>query len=187
MCINSREIVQRKAFLYLERERLVNLLKCEEIIVKSEEQVYESVLAWIQFDSSSRQQYLDELMAIVRFPMMPREYLVSRVETDPLFQDNPQCKDFISEAIEYHNFLGHLKLSVASRTQPRLHRREYLLVVGGLSNELVELYDLRDGRPHLGNGLRNKSGLWYVTSCLSVHELNNNFHCILFWCAYLNF
>lgn len=147
---NSREIVQREEFLHLELGQLVNLLKCDEIVVKSEEQVYEYVLAWIQFDLDDRQQYLAEIMADVHFPMMHKEYLALRVLTEPLVRNNPYCMDFITEALKYHLFKGDPSLSVHSaRTRPRLNWIKHLLIVSRSTNS-VELYDLRDGRVQQG-------------------------------------
>lgn len=63
-------------------------------------QVYEAVMFWVRFDPTRRQEQLGELMQFVRLPLLPQEYLVSRVENDLKACQN--CKDYLIEAMKYH-------------------------------------------------------------------------------------
>jgi len=39
--------------------------------------------------------HLAELMEHVRLPLLPQEYLIQRVEPEPLFQSDTKCKNLI--------------------------------------------------------------------------------------------
>lgn len=54
-------------------------------------QVFECVIAWVHHDLENRQLHLAELMEHVRLPLLSQEYLVQRVEEEPLLKANLQC------------------------------------------------------------------------------------------------
>lgn len=139
-------MVQMEEFLHLGHQRIAKLLKCDHLNVTSEEQVYEAILAWIRYDVGERRQYVAELMANVRMAMMSKAYFVSHVETEPLLQDNAQCRDYISEVYRYHMPDGQRSASVQS-SQALRHRsyvERYLLVIGGTyPSTAIEYYSLR--------------------------------------------
>lgn len=147
---NFSEIIQHDEFFNLQHEQIVSLIKRDHLTVSSEEQVYESVIAWIQFNPSDRRKYLPELMENVRLPLIGQEYLVSRVENEPLLKEDLHCKDYIIEAYKYHLMKGDPKNSFrTSRTIPRLGLPKILLVVGGQAPKAirsVECYDQREER-----------------------------------------
>lgn len=82
--------------------------------------MFECVIAWVQNDLKNRQGHLSALMEHVRLPLMSQEYLVQRVEEEPLLKADLQCKDFIIEALKYHLLKGDLKTCIKTpRTKPR--------------------------------------------------------------------
>lgn len=59
-------------------------------------------------------------MENVRLPLMSQEYLVQRVEEEPLVKTNSRCKDFLIEAMKYHLLKGEQKaIFQTPRTIPR--------------------------------------------------------------------
>lgn len=112
--------------------------------------MYESVIAWIQFDAQERRQYLPQLFEHVRLPLVSQDYLVTRVENEPLLKENLLCKDFIIEALKYHLLKGDGKCTLKTiRTIPRqpIGQPKILLVIGGQAPKAirsVECYDLRE-------------------------------------------
>lgn len=118
--------------------------------VASEEKVYESVIAWIQFDAKERRKYLPQLLEHVRLPLVSQEFLVSRVENEPLLKEDLLVKDFIIEALKYHLLKGDAKNTLkTTRTIPRqpIGQPKILLVIGGQAPKAirsVECYDLRE-------------------------------------------
>lgn len=75
------------------------------------------MIAWVQHDLKHRETYLSALMEHVRLPLMSQEYLVQRVEEEPLLKADLQCKDFIIEALKYHLLKG--DCIKTPRTKPR--------------------------------------------------------------------
>lgn len=148
----SSEVVQFDEFLNLTHDQVANLIKSDRLSVSTEEKVYECVIGWIQFDASVRNTHLSELMEHVRLPLLSQEYLVSRVEKEPLLREDLLCKDFLIEALKFHLLKGEAKVSFKTpRTIPRqpVGLPKILLVIGGQAPKAirsVECYDLREER-----------------------------------------
>lgn len=78
------------------------------------------MIAWVQHDLDIRKKHLSALMEHVRLPLMPQDYLVQRVEEEPLLKADLQCKDYLIEALKYHLLKGDTKTCFKSpRTKPR--------------------------------------------------------------------
>lgn len=144
------EIIQYDEFFNLQPDQIANLIKSDRLTVPTEEKVYESVIAWIEFDQTERQQHVAKLMQNVRLPLLPQEYLVSRVENEILLKQDLLCKDFIIEALKFHLLKGNAKSSFKTpRTIPRkpIGLPKIMLVIGGQAPKAirsVECYDLRE-------------------------------------------
>lgn len=77
-------------------------------------------MSWINYDLDNREHYLPQLMENVRLPLLSQDYLVQRVEEEPLLKASPQCKDFLIEAMKYHLLKGEQKIMYKTpRTKPR--------------------------------------------------------------------
>ncbi|XP_056438219.1 kelch-like protein 38 isoform X3 [Gadus chalcogrammus] len=112
---------------YLEDDRL-----CAE-----EEQVFETLLAWIHHDPFSRRGAIHDLFKKVRLRYIHPTYLFQFIANDPLVQSSTLCTEIIES-------VRRLMLSVSTRcsrelkplwTTPRRYTcRETLVVVGGRKN-----------------------------------------------------
>lgn len=84
--------------------------------------------------------------------LLPQEYLVNRVENEPLLREDLLCKDLLIEALKFHLLKGEAKdMFNTPRTIPRkpVGLPKILLVVGGQAPKAirsVECYDLREER-----------------------------------------
>jgi kelch-like protein 2/3 len=149
--VNS-EVVQYDEFLTLSSDQIENYLRSDSLSVDTEERIFESVITWIQHNPSERQERLGQLMQHVRLPLLSQEYILHRVEKEPLLQEDIQCKDFIIEALKYHLLKNEQKLVFSfnsPRTIPRkpAGRPKVLLVIGGQAPKAirsVECYDLKE-------------------------------------------
>lgn len=138
-------------FYGLTPEQVAQLIASDTITVPSEEKVFESVVSWINFNTEERSQFLPRLLEHVRLPLLSQEYLLNRVESEPLLKSNDNCKDYIIEAMKYHLLKGDLKLSM-SLTSPRTKPRQpiglpkVMLAIGGQAPKAirsVECYDFK--------------------------------------------
>ena len=71
-------------FYGLTPEQVAQLIASDTITVPSEEKVFESVVSWINFNTEERSQFLPRLLEHVRLPLLSQEYLLNRVESEPL-------------------------------------------------------------------------------------------------------
>lgn len=146
------EVVECEEFLTLSAQQVARLISSDRLTVPSEEKVFECVIGWVSSDLESRQCHLAELMEHVRLPLLSQEYLVQRVEEEPLLKANHQCKDYLIEALKYHLLKGEQKvLFKTPRTKPRqpVGLPKVLLVVGGQAPKAirsVECYDFKEER-----------------------------------------
>jgi len=90
-------------------------------------------------------------MENVRLPLLSQDYLLHRVDEEPLVHLNPKCKDLLIEALKFHLLRGEQKATFSSpRTKPRqaLGLPKVILVVGGQAPKAircVESYDFKVG------------------------------------------
>lgn len=85
-------MVDAEEFLTLAPEQVAKLICSDRLMVPSEEKVFECVISWVHHDLEKRQNDLALLMEHVRLPLLSQEYLVQRVEEEPLLKANLQCK-----------------------------------------------------------------------------------------------
>lgn len=76
----------------LAADQVAKLICSDRLMVPSEEKVFECVISWVHHDLEKRQTDLALLMEYVRLPLLSQEYLVQRVEEEPLLKANLQCK-----------------------------------------------------------------------------------------------
>lgn len=145
-------MVECEEFLTLTQQQVSKLICSDRLTVPTEEKVFECVIAWVQHDLENRHKDLSTLMEHVRLPLMSQEYLMQRVEEEPLLKTDLQCKDYLIEALKYHLLKGDTKICFKTpRTKPRqpIGLPKVLLVVGGQAPKAirsVECYDFRDER-----------------------------------------
>lgn len=57
--------------------------------------VFECVICWVNHASSFRKDLLPKLMEHVRLPLASKEYLLKRVEEEPLLKNSLECMFFL--------------------------------------------------------------------------------------------
>ncbi|XP_033097091.1 kelch-like protein 2 [Anneissia japonica] len=146
------DVVATDEFNNLSAEQVSDLIKRDHLTVSSEEEVFESAVAWVKHDPVNRQDYMPQLIENVRLPLLSREFLVQRVEMEPLIKSSSMCKDFLIEAMKYH-LLGKEQRTLMKnpRTRPRtpIGLPKLMYVVGGQAPKAirnVEVYDFKDKR-----------------------------------------
>ncbi|KAK2726496.1 hypothetical protein QYM36_000814 [Artemia franciscana] len=146
------DVVESEEFFGLSVNQVCRLISSDKLTVPSEEKVFESVIAWVNHEGETRSQHLPTLMEQVRLPLVSQDFLVQRVEEEPLLRSSSQCKDFLIEALKYHLLKTEQKLLYRSpRTRPRFPYGlpKVLVVVGGQSPKAirnVECYDFTENK-----------------------------------------
>ena len=118
---NFMDISKQQEFLFLSVDRLVDLLRNDLLRVKSEEMVFEAVLNWIKYNRCSRKHFLVELFQEVRFGLMAPSYLTDRVLRDDLVQQDSECKELVTQALQQATTTPDLDLPLKKRKVDALY------------------------------------------------------------------
>ena len=121
-------LVNTDTFLNLSLKHTKQLITGTDLCVKSEEQVFDAVMAWVRYDEKSRKGALPELLGQVHLPLLPIDTLIQRVEKDPLIANSLCCRNLVDEAKNYK--LCPDKVN-SFRTLPRKSTTGVLFSVGG--------------------------------------------------------
>jgi kelch-like protein 20 len=98
---NFAQVMDTEEFLLLPVNQLMDIISCDELNVRNEEQVFESVMKWINYNLKERKKYLSQVLEHVRLPLLSAKYLVTQVSNDPLIKQDQLCRDLIDEAKNY--------------------------------------------------------------------------------------
>uniref|UniRef100_A0A3Q2Q1L7 Kelch-like family member 18 n=1 Tax=Fundulus heteroclitus TaxID=8078 RepID=A0A3Q2Q1L7_FUNHE len=187
-------------FLGLRAEEVLELVGCDELNVKAEEQVFEAVLAWVHHDPDQRKTLLPELLSKIRLPLCQPQFLSDRVQQNELIRCSHKCRDLVDEAKDFHLVLERRPHLPSFKTRQRCCTSISGLIyaVGGLNSSalslagdslnLVEVFDpvgnfwercqpMRTARSRVGvavvNGLLYAIGGYDGQSRLSTVEVYN--------------
>lgn len=116
---NFVAVSQTDEFKLLSAERLMECLASDDIRVEREEQVFEALMEWMNYDVEARRGYLKQLAQHIRFPLMSPYYLADHVETEDIVLSSPECTSLLLEAKNYHMLPDRRHLIKGSRTKPR--------------------------------------------------------------------
>ncbi|XP_067835021.1 kelch-like protein 18 [Heptranchias perlo] len=142
------EVSMSEEFLQLLFEEVLELVARDELNVKSEEQVFEAVLAWVRFNRENREDYLPQLLTKVRLPLCRPQFLTDRVQQDDLVRCCHKCRDLVDEAKDYHLMPERRPHLPSFKTRPRCCTSIAGLIyaVGGLNSagdslNVAEVFD----------------------------------------------
>ncbi|CAJ1073204.1 kelch-like protein 18 [Xyrichtys novacula] len=182
-------------FLGLRTDELLELLDCDELNIKAEEQVFEAVLSWVHHGREQREAVLPELLSKIRLPLCRPQFLSDRVQQDELVRCCHKCRDLVDEAKDFHLMPERRPHLPAFKTRQRCCTSITGLIyaVGGLNSSgdslnVVEVFDpignfwercqpMRTARSRVGvavvNGLLYAIGGYDGQSRLSTVEVYN--------------
>ena len=66
----------------------------------------------------NRGTHLPMLMEHVRLPLLSKDYLLKKVDSEGLFKAHPECKDFIIEALKFHLANGLTSIGAGTPSHP---------------------------------------------------------------------
>ncbi|XP_008183072.2 kelch-like protein 3 [Acyrthosiphon pisum] len=160
------EVADGDEFLSLSSKEVIKLISSDELIVPSEEKVFESVILWVKHDIlGTRKCILPQLMEYVRLPLASKHYILKKVIEEPLIKNCLECKDYVIEALHFHLLKLDDIIPKNNRNKPRKYGDQVILVVGGIdpdSCKSTEWYDPIMDRWHFGPELitsRSSAGL----------------------------
>ncbi|KAG1714697.1 Kelch-like protein 1 [Nymphon striatum] len=143
---NLNDISKLQIFKVIEFNYLKQLMKSNNLVVPDEKRIFEIVIEWLNVDIQTRQQFGQQLMEDVRFPLMPYEFLLQTSDHEII--QNAKLIKRIMESVQYsikkefrigQNILTRVDIT------PRKYQNvfaneeelnEILICIGGLNNQM---------------------------------------------------
>lgn len=97
---NFVAVSKSEEFLHLSLSEIENIISLDDLIVETEEQVYEAVISWVKYDSENRKEDVARLLSKVRLGCISKYYLAEYVETEELVTGNLDCTKLLYEAMK---------------------------------------------------------------------------------------
>ncbi|ETN82136.1 kelch repeat protein [Necator americanus] len=94
-----QELRELEEFKQIAFPHLRDLIRRSDLKITSEEQVFETVIEWMEANPSERKQHLSELLSLVRLPQLNMQYLVENVRQNSMIKESRECTDLVSEAL----------------------------------------------------------------------------------------
>ncbi|CAO2637416.1 Kelch-like protein 20, partial [Lemmus lemmus] len=142
---NFQEVMESEEFMLLPANQLIDIISSDELNVRSEEQVFNAVMAWVKYSIQERRPQLPQVLQHVRLPLLSPKFLVGTVGSDPLIKSDEECRDLVDEAKNYLLLPQERPLMQGPRTRPRKPIRFCPSIVGGWCSgdaiSSVERYD----------------------------------------------
>uniref|UniRef100_A0A158PAY3 BTB domain-containing protein n=1 Tax=Angiostrongylus cantonensis TaxID=6313 RepID=A0A158PAY3_ANGCA len=94
-----QELRQLDEFKEIAFPHLRDLIRRSDLKITCEEQVFETVMEWMEANPSERKQHLPELLSLVRLPQLNMHYLLENVRQNNMVKESRECTDLVSEAM----------------------------------------------------------------------------------------
>ncbi|KAG1661157.1 Kelch-like protein 12 [Nymphon striatum] len=142
---NLNDISKLQIFKVIEFNYLKQLMKSNNLVVPDEKRIFEIAIEWINVDIQTRQQFGQQLMEDVRFPLMPYEFLL-QIPDHELIHKNSLRR--IMESVHYSNkkeFRIGQNILTSVDVTPRKYENDFaneeelnerLLCIGGDASEI---------------------------------------------------
>uniref|UniRef100_A0A1I8Q1D0 Kelch-like protein diablo n=1 Tax=Stomoxys calcitrans TaxID=35570 RepID=A0A1I8Q1D0_STOCA len=134
-CQHFMQVCKNQEFFQLNADQLAKLLASDDLNVPSEQDVFHSLMSWIQHDPNNREQHIPELLALVRLPLLQPSFIMDHVES--VCASN-ECQQLVMEALKWHLLPERRSLISSERTKPRKSTVGRLLAVGGMDAHKVK-------------------------------------------------
>ncbi|KAG9349273.1 hypothetical protein JZ751_027716 [Albula glossodonta] len=146
------EIAQNSdEFLELSYTELCDIIEEDELNIRQEDEVFESIVHWITHIPDGRQHYISFLLPKVRMGLMNADYFMDNVKNNVLVKGRNECNSIILEGMRAL-FDFNMNRSNPNFSNPLSRPRlpfAVLLAIGGWSGSVptnaIESYDVRAG------------------------------------------
>lgn len=129
---------KNQEFFQLSAEQLANLLKSDDLNVTSEEEVFYSLMEWVQHDQANREKDVPDLLSLIRLPLLAPVFIADHVET---LCGSTECQQLVMEALKWHLLPERRsQMTTTHRTRPRKSTMGRLLAVGGMDAHKGKIY-----------------------------------------------
>ncbi|XP_078492391.1 kelch-like protein 12 [Ciona intestinalis] len=92
---------QEKLFEFDEVE-MEKLISSDELVIESEEVVYECLVGWVKHDLQTRKQYFPTLFKHLRLQYVELDFLSKNIRKEELVRKFLDCRDLVEDAFYFH-------------------------------------------------------------------------------------
>ncbi|KHJ41240.1 kelch repeat protein [Trichuris suis] len=146
-----REVMETEDFCHISFEYLEELLSSDSLQVDKEDQVFDALIRWINYDVAGRSKYLYNLLENVRFSFVSPFCLIEDIVPNPLIRSSLSCSNHMVDALS----ALFLKINFPNDfdsypTRPRIcylsggSDARGLMVIGGQSPKAIREVDFLD-------------------------------------------
>ena len=100
------EVCQKDEFFQFTADQLKEMLAKDQLNTKSEFEVFQAAMSWIEQEKEERKQHLSDLMSQIRLPLLSAKELLQDVGKHPLVLGDPKCVRMLLEAVQFHMLPG---------------------------------------------------------------------------------
>ncbi|OWA51508.1 Kelch-like ECH-associated protein 1 [Hypsibius exemplaris] len=86
------DVSESEEFLQQSVCQLINLIKRDELVVKSESEVYNAVMLWIKYDEKNRRPHLEDIVYVVRCYFLSPDFLEQQLKSCEVLKSHPNCR-----------------------------------------------------------------------------------------------
>ncbi|KAJ8940240.1 hypothetical protein NQ318_016696 [Aromia moschata] len=130
------------------------IINADDLNVKSEEIVWETILRWIDYDTESRKKHIVSLMKCIRLGLLDTQFFLERVKEHPYVSSCEESRPMIIETLKFLYDLEMITHRDGEVVTPEIARprvpHEILFAIGGWSGgsptNFIETYDTRADR-----------------------------------------
>ncbi|XP_077289486.1 kelch-like protein 25 [Arctopsyche grandis] len=136
---NFETLHKTKDFLNLPVSNVNEILKSNDLFVRSEESIFNAVKLWVNHDNANRKSDLAQLMRSVRLSLLSMEFFIDEVLT--FCHSCADCMTTLRQAVKDKN-----DKSFVPRETPRSKIKGYkMALVGGWDIDMANTIDIFDG------------------------------------------
>uniref|UniRef100_A0A1A9ZNW4 Kelch-like protein diablo n=1 Tax=Glossina pallidipes TaxID=7398 RepID=A0A1A9ZNW4_GLOPL len=95
------DLFESEELLLLRFKEIKELITDDHLSVRSEDNVYKTVLNWVKYDQNNRKVHLVELMSYIRLHLISPPFLRNNVSTEPLLKEDPKYDKLLLDAAFY--------------------------------------------------------------------------------------
>ena len=97
---NFSNVCTHEEFMQLSPTQLMNVIKQDELNVRCESEVYQSVINWVKFDESRRRSKLEHLLGAVRCHFLTPGFLQQQLKYCDILNNATTCKDYLTRIFQ---------------------------------------------------------------------------------------
>ena len=127
---NFRAVVKSEEFLQLSLDVLLRFFHSDELHIEAEYEVLDAALHWLDSDAARRHRFVRDLMATVRFPLIP----LSVCERSVAVCDDLGIKFAVQRLVR--DVHGASNVQSRMTVHPRRHAQRTIFIVGGYHRDV---------------------------------------------------